>query len=65
MTIDAGDVAGLTRMLSAERLRALTALTGSARIAIGLHKETLRVGASLMTVLPQLKLPCAIRSAKI
>jgi hypothetical protein len=51
MTIEAADVADVTRMLSAERLRALTALTGSAQIAIELHQETLRVGASLMTVI--------------
>ena len=50
MPIDAGDVAQLTLMLSAERLGALTALTGSAHTAIELHQETLRLGASLMNV---------------
>jgi hypothetical protein len=56
MTIDAEDVADVTRMLSAERLRALTALTGSAKIAIELHQETLRVGASLMTVIATIEI---------
>lgn len=56
MTIHAGDVAGLTRMLSAERLSALTVLTGSVEIAIELHQETLRVGASLMTVIATIEI---------
>jgi hypothetical protein len=56
MTFDTGDVADLTRMLSAERLRALAALAGSAQIAIELHQETLRVGASLMTVIATIEI---------
>ncbi len=50
MTIDAGDVATLTLMLSPERLGALTTLTGSAHAAIELHQDTLQLGASLMAV---------------
>lgn len=50
MTINSGDVAALTLMLSPERLTALIALTGSAQTAIELHQETLQLGASLMNV---------------
>lgn len=56
MTIDTGDVANITRMLSAERLKALTVLAGSAQMAIELHQETLRVGASLMTIIATIEI---------
>jgi hypothetical protein len=56
MTINIGDVPDITRMLSIERLRALTILTGSAQAAIELHQETLRVGASLMTVIATIEI---------
>ena len=50
MPINPPHVADLMVLLSADRLASLTALTGSAEIAIGLHQETLQVGASLMNV---------------
>ncbi len=56
MPIKAGDVADVTLMLSAVRLKALAALTGSAQTAIELHQETLRVGASLMTVIATIEI---------
>lgn len=55
------DVAAITMLLSAERLEKLTALTGSARTAIELHQDTLRLGASLMNVLGSIEI--AIRNA--
>lgn len=61
MTILAGDVAALTLMLSPERLRALTLLTGSAQTAIELHQETLQLGASLMNVTATIEI--AIRNS--
>ena len=45
------DIAEIGLLLSAERLAALTQLTGSAREAIALHQQTLSVGTSLMTVM--------------
>lgn len=56
MTIEANDIEGLMRLLSAERLHALTSLTGSDEAAIELHQETLRVGASLMTVIATIEI---------
>jgi hypothetical protein len=56
MTITAGDVAVIARLLSAERLKSLTALTGSTREAIMLHQETLRVGSLLMTVIATIEI---------
>lgn len=50
MTIERQDNAHIVHLLSAERLRALIALTGSDTAAIDLHQETLRVGAALMHV---------------
>lgn len=44
------EIANVVKLLSAERLRALTELTGSAQSAIELHQETLALGAKLMTV---------------
>jgi hypothetical protein len=43
------DIAEIGLLLSAERLAALTELTGSAREALALHQQTLHAGASLMT----------------
>jgi hypothetical protein len=51
MTKSEDDVAALTRMLSKERLAALISLTKSESDAIQLHQETLRVGASLMSII--------------
>ena len=48
MPIEPGGVASVIRLLSPERLRALTILTGSDDAAIELHQETLRLGSSLM-----------------
>ena len=56
MPINADDVVHVTRMLSIERLKALTELTKSPRDAIDLHQETLRVGASLMAVIATIEL---------
>jgi hypothetical protein len=50
MPIEPGDVASVIRLLSPERLHALTTLTGSDDAAIELHQETLRLGSSLMHV---------------
>lgn len=44
------DVDAIVRLLSHERLRALTTLTGSSEAAIELHQETLRLGVALMHV---------------
>jgi hypothetical protein len=56
MTINAGDIDALSRMLSAERLQTLKTLTGSLRQAIEIHQDTLRVGASLMTVIATIEI---------
>lgn len=45
-----GEVAGLVKLLSAERLEALTELTGSEETAIELHQKTLALGAKLMSI---------------
>jgi hypothetical protein len=45
------EVADLVRLFSAERLKALTELTGSEQIAIELHQATLALGAKLMSVI--------------
>lgn len=50
------DIAAVTVLLSPERLAALTTLTGSPRVAIELHQETLTVGASLMNVIASVEL---------
>jgi hypothetical protein len=50
------DVAAITVLLSPERLAALMALTGSARVAIELHQQTLAAGASLMNVIASVEL---------
>ncbi len=56
MASDAQDVTSVVRMLSAERLKALTDLTKSSQQAIELHQETLRVGGLLMTVIATIEL---------
>jgi hypothetical protein len=61
MNLSDADVAALTVMLAPERLAALTELTGSARLAIELHQETLRVGAALMNVTATIEI--ALRNA--
>ena len=61
MSLEDDDVAAITMLLSAERLAALTALTGSTRIAIELHQDTLRLGASLMNVIASIEI--SIRNA--
>ncbi len=45
------DVASITILLSPERLAALTTLTGSTRVAIELHQQTLSLSASLMSMM--------------
>lgn len=54
-------VAALTLLLSAERLSALTELTGSSEAAIVLHQDTLKLGASLMAVVATVEI--ALRNA--
>ena len=61
MTIEPADVVTLTLLLSPERLKKLTQLTGSAKIAIDLHQETLDLGASLMAVTATIEI--ALRNA--
>jgi hypothetical protein len=56
MTINSGDVDALSQMLSAERLHTLETLTGSIQQAIEIHQETLRVGASLMTIIATIEI---------
>jgi hypothetical protein len=51
MPLSEDDIAVLSHMLSEERLNNLVLLTGSRKMAIELHQETLHVGASLMTVI--------------
>lgn len=55
------DVAPLTVLISAERLGKLAQLTGSAKVAIELHQETLAVGAALMNVIATVEI--ALRNA--
>jgi hypothetical protein len=50
MLTELGEVAAIVRLLSPERLRALTTVSGSEKAAIELHQETLRLGSALMTV---------------
>lgn len=50
MPIEPTQVSSVVRLLSPERLRALTVLTGSEAAAIDLHQETLRLGAALMHI---------------
>lgn len=56
MPIDPDDLPALTSFFSAERLAALTELTGHAAAAIELHQETLRLGASLLNVIATLEI---------
>ncbi|ABD87150.1 hypothetical protein [Rhodopseudomonas palustris] len=55
------EIAVIAMLLSAERLAALQALTGSTRAAIELHQETLRLGSSLLNVIALIEL--AIRNS--
>ena len=50
MPFSAEEIAALTVQLSPDRLAALKNLTGSVQLAIELHQETLKLGASLMCV---------------
>jgi len=50
MSFSAEEIAALAVHLSPERLAALNNLTGSTDLAVELHQETLRLGASLMCV---------------
>lgn len=61
MEFQASEIAELTRLLSPERLKTLTKLTGSAEAAIKLHQETLRLGASLMYITATVEI--ALRNA--
>ena len=55
------EVARVTALLSIERLSVLMHLTGSLAAAIDLHQETLRLGASLMSVIATVEI--AIRNS--
>lgn len=55
-TFEDHDIAAITLLISPERLASLTALTGSARLAIELHQETLDVSAGLMKVIATVEL---------
>ena len=46
----------LVKLLSAERLKALTELTGSSQTAIELHQATLALGAELMSVVATIEI---------
>lgn len=50
------EISDLVRLLSAERLKALTELTGSAQTAIELHQATLALGAQLMSVVATIEI---------
>lgn len=50
------EIFDLVRLLSAERLKALTELTGSAQTAIELHQATLALGARLMSVVATIEI---------
>ena len=56
MVLGDPDVAAIVILLSAERLAALIALTGSHRAAVELHQETLSLGLSLMNVIASVEL---------
>lgn len=56
IVLEDADIAELTILLSPDRLAALTSLTGSARIAIELHQETLHLNACLMNVIATIEL---------
>lgn len=60
-SLDAAELDALERLLSAERLARLEALTGSTAAAIELHQETLRVSAGLMNVIASVEI--ALRNA--
>ncbi len=61
MNLSDDDVATLTVLLAPERLASLKQLTGSARLAIELHQETLRLGSALMNVTATIEI--ALRNA--
>ena len=61
MALRAGDSGPLLALLSAERLSALTALTGSSEAAIELHQATLKMGMSLMLIIATIEI--ALRNA--
>jgi len=50
------DVNVLVSLLSPERMKALTDLTGSIEKAIELHQETLRLGSALMNVIATIEI---------
>lgn len=61
MELSDQEIQTITGLLSAERLAALTQLTGSPRAAVELHQQTLQVGASLMSVTAVIEI--ALRNA--
>ena len=61
MPFEPSDIRSLVRLLSPERLKVLTTLTGSENSAIDLHQETLRIGSFLMHVTATVEI--ALRNA--
>ncbi|MFN8831637.1 MAG: hypothetical protein ACK50Q_09320 [Labrys sp. (in: a-proteobacteria)] len=56
MALEDSDIAAIAVLLSPERLAALTALTGSTRMAVELHQATLSLNAELMNVIASIEL---------
>ena len=56
MPIEDADLPELTVLLSPERLAALSELTGNLNAAIERHQETLRLGTTLMCVIPSIEI---------
>jgi len=61
MALEESEIAQIAVLLSAERLAALSQLTGSTIVAIELHQETLSLGASLMNLTATIEI--ALRNA--
>ena len=61
MPVEDEDTVELVRLLSPERLAALSLLTGNLKAAIELHQETLKLGAALLNVTASIEI--ALRNA--
>ena len=59
--LDEAELAQLSLLLSPERLGSLNELTGNIQASISLHQRTLRLGASLMTIIACIEI--ALRNA--
>jgi hypothetical protein len=56
-----GEIQNIVKLLSEERLKALTTICGSAEKAIELHQDTLKLGSSMMFIIATVEL--AIRNS--